>query len=120
MHVGIRRYGLRPIALGAAILIFLVISAPAAIEAGNVPEPPVVKNTGVFKIEFKGKDFIVVHERRFIITDKTAIWNLFGQNIDLKGLIIPCEAKITYRIIPNREDLECLEIKVKRHLTRPK
>lgn len=120
MYAGLRQYGLRPIALGAAILLFLVISAPAAIDAGNLPEPPRVKNTGVFKIEVKGKDFIFVNERRFIITDKTAIWNLFGQNIDLKGLIVPCEAKITYRIIPNQADLECLEIKVNRHLTRPK
>lgn len=118
MYAGLRQYGLRPIALGAAILVFLAISGPVAIDAGKVP--PEVKKTGVFKIEVKGKDFISVNERRFIITDKTAIWNLFGQNIDLEGLIIPCEAEIKYRLGPPEPDPVCLEIKVKRHLTRPK
>ncbi|MBL7180829.1 MAG: hypothetical protein ISS65_11610 [Desulfobacterales bacterium] len=113
MHKRVRRYGFRSIALGTAIILFLLISAPAALFAGNVPVPPEMKGSSIVTIQAKGKDVIFVNERPFIITEKTVIWDLSGQEIDLSELVIPCEAEIKYRLRPHPEDPVCLEIKVK-------
>ena len=120
MHKKDRRYGFRAIALGAVMICFLAISAPAALFAGNVPVNPEINPemeifTGIFKIERKGTNYIIIKERHFIIAEETVIWDLYGQVTDLNRLIIPCEAEIKYRPISNQDEALCLEIRVKRH-----
>ncbi len=113
MHKRVRRYGFHPIALGTAIILFLLISAPAAVFAQNLPAPPEIKETVIVKIYAKGKDVIFVNERRFIVTDKTIILDMDGQAIDLSELIVPCEAEITYRLKPPEQNPVSLKITVK-------
>lgn len=112
MHKSLRRYGFRLIALGASIIIFLLISVPDTVCAENVPEPPDMIRSSTVKILEKGDDAIFVGEVRFIITEKTAIWDLNGRAIDLSKLLIPCKAEIKFKLRSYQDPL-CLEIKVK-------
>jgi hypothetical protein len=122
MHKRLRRYGFSLMAVGAVMICFLAISAAPALFAGNVPVNPDEINpemdiiTGIFKIEWKGTNYIIIKERHFIITKETVIWDLYGQITDLSKLPIPCEAEIKCRLIPNQNDALCLEIKVKKRL----
>jgi len=112
MHTSLRRYGCRPIALGASIIIFLLISVPDTVCAENVPAPPDMIRSRTVKILEKGDDAIFIVERRFIITEETVIWDLNGRVIDLSELLVPCEAEIKYKLRSYQDPL-CLEIKVK-------
>ncbi len=112
MHKSLRRYGFRLIALGASIIIFLLISVPDTVFAENVPAPPDMVRTRTLKILEKGDGAIFVGERRFIITEKTAIWDLNGKAIDLRELFIPCTAEIKFKLRSYQDPLS-LEIKVK-------
>ena len=112
MHKSLRRYGFRLIALGASVIIFLLISVPDTVCAENVPEPPDMIRSRTVKILEKSDDAIFVVERRFIITEETVIWDLDGRVIDLSELLVPCKAEIKFKLRSYQDPL-CLEIKVK-------
>jgi len=129
MYIRSKRYGFRSIAVGAAVILCLLILAPAVLFAGNVPPPPDVGNvpappdapiTITVKIQFKGKDAVFANERRFAVTDKTIILDKGDQAITLSELPVPCEAEIKLRPSPSGPGLECLEIKVKRLYVDPR
>jgi len=112
MHKSLRRYGFRLIALGASIIMFLLISVPDTVCAENVPAPPDMIKSRTVKILEKGDDAIFIVERRFVVTEETVIWDLDGKVIDLFELFIPCEAEIKFKLRSYQDPL-CLEIKVK-------
>lgn len=113
---------------GAAVIIFfLLISAPPATLAADplapsaadleklATDPPALTFSKSFKILGKGRDFIVVLEQNFIITEETKIWDINGIKIGLNILTIPCRAEIKYQIGSGQNPI-CLEIKIKEHL----
>jgi hypothetical protein len=106
------RTDLRPVVF-CFLCLMLFLTAETAIAAESV-------NTGVVRnklliIDGKTDHAVMVGERKFVVTEDTAIFNMHGQQIPLIDLAVPCEATVQYRLIMDKSPV-VLRVQVKKLL----
>jgi hypothetical protein len=77
-------------------------------------------DTGVLRdkllvINDKTDHAVTVGERPFMVTGETKIFNLYGKEIPLMELAVPCEAMVQYRLIMDKSPV-VLRLQVKKQL----
>lgn len=96
MFKSLRGYCSRPIVLWVVflLLLFFLISKPVI----GLPEstPTGLSRTALVMIDGKTHSTIMVTERHFELTEKTTILDIYGKNIELDDLPIPCTADMEY------------------------
>jgi len=102
----------RPIVLWVVflLLLFFLISKPAIGFSEALPKG--FLRTAVVEINAKTHHSVIVGERNFQLTEKTAFLDLNGQKIDLDGLPVPCKADIKY-LLRMDEDPLLLQLVIK-------
>ena len=58
---------------------------------------------------------VMVGERKFVVTEDTAIFNMHGKQIPLMDLAVPCEATVQYRLIMDKSPV-VMRLQVKKPL----
>jgi len=76
------------------LLLFFLISKPVI----GFPEstPTGLSRTALVMINGKTHSTIMASERHFELTEKTTILDIYGKNIELDDLPIPCMADMKY------------------------
>ena len=96
MFKSLRGYCSRPIVLWVVflLLLFFLISKPVI----GFPEstPTGLSSTALVMINGKTHNTIIVSERHFELKDETTILDIYGKNIELDDLPIPCTADMEY------------------------
>jgi len=65
-------------------------------------------------LDGKGEDYVLVCQRRFEVTSNTVIKDERGIDITLEGVLVPCEAMVTYYKKPReRNTYVAVSIEVK-------
>jgi len=102
----------RPIVLWVVflLLLFFLISKPAIGFSETLPEGSL--RTAVVEVQGKTNHSILVGERHFLLTKKTTLLDLDGQNIALDALPVPCKADIKY-LLRMDEDPLLLQLGIK-------
>lgn len=102
----------RPIVLWVVflLLLFFLISKPAIGFSETLPNG--FLRTAVVEIQGKTHHSILVGERHFLLTKKTTLLDLDGQNIALDALPVPCKADIKY-LLRMDEDPLLLQVVIK-------
>lgn len=59
---------------------------------------------GKLVLDSKGKDYVLVCQRRFGVTSNTIIKDEFGMDISLEELSVPCEAMVSYYKKPREKN----------------
>ena len=60
----------------------------------------------------KSDNFVVVNERKFILTESTKILDAQGNKMNIVNIVVPCKAEILYQLKTD-EDPVCIKITVK-------
>jgi hypothetical protein len=89
------------------LLLPLSIAMPGIGFSESVPSGLV--RTGLVNITGKTDRAIIVSERHFLVTQKTTILDIYGKQIDLSHLPIPCQADVKYVL---RMDQDPVSIKI--------
>ena len=81
----------------------------AAGQSGNISSDAVEGTTytmsqGKLVLDSKGKEYVLVCQRRFEITSNTVIKNEFGMDSTFKDLSVPCEALVHYYKNPGEKN----------------
>jgi hypothetical protein len=77
-------------------------------------------DTGVVRnklliVNSKTDHAIVVGERKFVVSEDAAIFNMHGKQIPLIDLAVPCEATVQYRLVMDKSPV-VLRVQVKKNL----
>ena len=106
------RTGLRPAFFCLVCLMLLLaagwVFAAESVDTGAVRNKLLIINT-------KTDHAVVVGERKFVVTENTAIFNMHGKQIPLSDLGVPCEATVQYRLIMDKNPV-ALRVQVKKNL----
>lgn len=95
----------RPIVLWVLFLMLLLfLIAKPGISFSESASPGFTR-FGLLKIDAKSRNAVFVTERRFRVTEKTSIVDIYGKNIELADLPIPCLAEVKYRLIMDQDPL---------------
>ena len=102
----------RPIVLWVVflLLLFFLISKPAIGFSETLPKG--FLRTAVVEVKGKTHHAIIVGERHFELTKKTAFLDLNGQKLALDALPVPCKADIKYLLRMDKDPL-LLELAIK-------
>src|SRR3990170_1519557 len=90
-----------------------LLSAEIAITAETV-ETGAVRNK-LLIVGDKTDHAVMVGERKFVVTENTAIFNMHGKQIPLIDLAVPCEAAVQYRLVMDKNPV-VLRLQVKKPL----
>ena len=95
------------------VALMLLLTAETVIAAEAV-DTGVVRNK-LLIISSKTDHAVTVGERKFVVTEDTAIFNMHGKQIPLIDLAVPCEATVQYRLIMDKSPV-VLRLEVKKPL----
>ena len=59
---------------------------------------------GKLVLDSKGKNYVLVCQRRFEVTPDTVVKNEFGMDITFEDLSVPCEAMVSYYRKPGEKN----------------
>jgi hypothetical protein len=106
------RTDLRPV-IFCFLLLALLLLAGSVIAAESVGTG--VERNKLLIISGKTDHAVVVGERKFVVTEDTAIFNMHGKQIPLSDLAVPCEATVQYRLIMDKSPV-VMRVQVKKDL----
>ncbi len=92
----------------------LLLLTAETVAAGEEAGTGVVRNK-VLIVNSKTDQEVTVGERPFMVTGETKIFNLYGKQISLNELAVPCEAMVQYRLIMDKSPV-VLRLQVKKQL----
>ena len=91
------------------IWVTCLLIGPKETVAEEIPKE--FQPSSCVKIQGKTRDAVLASNMRFLITAQTRVFNHHGQEISIRALPVPCNAKVTYQ--PKRNsDPEALGIVV--------
>jgi hypothetical protein len=93
--------------------LMLLLAAETVIAAETM-DTGVVRNK-ILIVNGKTDHAIVVSERKFVVNENTAIFNMHGKQILLMDLAVPCEATVQYRLIMDKSPV-VMRLQVKKEL----
>ena len=93
--------------------LMLLLTSETVIAAETV-DTGAVRNK-LLIIDGKTDHAVTVGERKFVVTEDTAIFNMHGKEIPLIDLAVPCEATVQYRLIMDKSPV-VLRLEVKKPL----
>ena len=93
------------------LALLLLAGSVLATESGDTG---VVRNK-LLIINTKTDHAVIVGERKFVVTEDTAIFNMHGKQIPLIDLAVPCEATVQYRLIMDKSPV-VTRVQVKKNL----
>jgi hypothetical protein len=93
------------------LMLFLVTGSVIAAES---EDSSVIRNK-LLIVDGKTDHAVMVGERKFVITEDTAIFNMHGQKIPLMDVAVPCEATVQYRLIMDKSPV-VMRLQVKKPL----
>lgn len=79
----------------------MLLLAAGWVFAAETMDMGVVRNK-LLLINDKTDHAVVVGERKFVVAENTAIFNMHGKQIPLSDLAVPCEATVQYRLIMDK------------------
>jgi hypothetical protein len=91
----------------------LLLLTGSAIAAESV-DTGVVRNK-LLIVDGKTDHGVMVGERKFVVMEDTAIFNMHGKQIPLIDLAVPCEATVQYRLIMDKSPV-VMRLQVKKSL----
>lgn len=100
---------MKPVVLYPILLVTCLLFAATAL--AQSPSSTGLVRSGSMTIEGKSNDAIISGERRFVVTETTAIVDVTGKRIELSDLPVPCEVEVKYELKMDQDPL-CLRIKV--------
>jgi len=101
------------LALFCLVCLMLFVAAGSVIAAESV-DTGIIRNK-LLIINSKTDHALVVGERKFLVAEDTAIFNMHGKQISLIDLAVPCEATVQYRLVMDKNPV-VFRIQVKKNL----
>jgi hypothetical protein len=92
----------------ALLLVTGSVMAAESVDTGLVRNKLLILNG-------KTDHAVMVGERKFVVTEDTAIFNMHGKQIPLMDLAVPCEATVQYRLIMDKSPV-VMRLQVKKPL----
>jgi len=92
----------------------MLLLAAETVIAAETMDTGVVRNK-ILIVNGKTDHAIVVSERKFVVNENTAIFNMHGKQILLMDLAVPCEATVQYRLIMDKSPV-VMRLQVKKEL----
>ena len=96
----------------ALAVLFVCIVVPGGLYAQSISPPAGLVRSATITIEGKTTDAVISGERRFAVSESTAIIDAYGTRITLQDLSLPVEAQVRYELIMD-QDPKALRIVLK-------
>jgi hypothetical protein len=106
------RTGMRPAVF--CILSLMLLLVAGSVIAAESTDTGVLRNK-LLIVDGKTEHAVMVGERKFVVTEDTAIFNIHGKQIPLADLAVPCEATVQYRLIMDKSPV-VMRLQVKKQL----